>query len=79
MHPAANPFVIGEYARKTKLKQCQLFRRYNKLSAFVILFGLPLKMGYRRKTGALRMPIGMTTKVERGELNGTERMATTTT
>jgi hypothetical protein len=43
MHPAASPFVIGEYARKTIMKQCQLLRRQTELSAFFILPGLPMK------------------------------------
>jgi len=46
MHPAANPFVIGEYARKTIVKQCQFFWRKNQLSAFFIRPGLPMNGGF---------------------------------
>jgi len=54
MHRAANPFVVGEYAQKRIIQQYQFFRSQNKLSAFFIRSGLPLKTGALRILGWCR-------------------------
>src|SRR5205807_9711773 len=63
MHRAASPFVAGEYVQKRIIEQGQLFWKETDLSAFLILSGLPLKVGglrilawCGRKTGALPRP-----------------------
>src|SRR5437879_1749439 len=63
MHRATSPFVDVQYAAKTTTKQCQLFRKKIKISAFFIFSGLPLKIGVCR--GKRKTPLGASPRLKR--------------
>src|ERR1035438_2823683 len=71
-HRAANPFVIGEYARKTKMEQCQFCGEKTAICLRQPLRSATENGGFEdscwcgRNTGASRRAIGVT-KLERSD------------